>query len=178
MTCLRLDFLGSALLYPNFQSMSITIALQLCLCVAKCHIAIISPVCFALASLATCHQCCAVQAFIFIHTVCLACSQALGLHCISASVEVGNTVLTASQALLSALATLASISKQRKAASAGSVVSQHIKKEPRSRSLTAAAFDKIVASLPDQVGHKDHTQQTSAIALVHAKTAMKAREAS
>lgn len=90
----------------------------------------------------------------------LACSQAMGLHCIGASVEVGNTVLTASEALLSALATLASISKQRKAASADDPVSQSVRKGPRPKSLTAVAFDNIVASLPDQVRHKAQTQQT------------------
>lgn len=71
----------------------------------------------------------------------------MGLHCVSASVDVGNAVLTASSALLSALGTVAAISKQSKAA-AGPV--QHVKSSPSK--LTAAAFDRIVASLPDQVG--------------------------
>ena len=77
----------------------------------------------------------------------LNCSQVMGLHCVSASVDVGNAVLTASSALLSALGTVAAISKQSKAA-AGPV--QHVKSSPSK--LTAAAFDRIVASLPDQVG--------------------------
>lgn len=85
----------------------------------------------------------------------LECSQSLGLHCISASVEVGNTVLTASKALLSALATLAAISRQSKAASAGAAGGQPIRKKSRSKVLTTSAFDKIVATLPDQVGSKN-----------------------
>lgn len=79
------------------------------------------------------------------------CSQAMGLHCISASVEVGNAVLTASSALLSALTTLAVLGKQNKAAQlAGATRLRHTKSG--FKKLSVAAFDKLVASLPDEVG--------------------------
>ena len=75
----------------------------------------------------------------------------MGLHCISASVEVGNAVLTASSALLSALTTLAVLGKQKKAAQlAGATGLKHTKSG--SKKLSVAAFDKLVASLPDEVG--------------------------
>ena len=83
------------------------------------------------------------------------CSQSSGLHCISASVEVGNMLFTASKALLAALATLTAISKQRKARSAGNVGGQPKSKEGRLKALTNSVFEKIVASLPDQVRMKD-----------------------
>ncbi|KAL0030048.1 hypothetical protein WJX79_003167 [Trebouxia sp. C0005] len=77
-------------------------------------------------------------------------NQSMGLHCISASVEVGNAVLTASSALLSALNTLAVLEKQNEAAHpAGAVRLKHTKSG--SKKLTVAAFDKLVASLPDEV---------------------------
>ncbi len=79
---------------------------------------------------------------------CNGCSQAMGLHCSSVSVDVGNTVLTVSSALLSAMNMLAAISKHSKTSHTAGAV-KHSK--PRSKELTAAAFDKIVASLPDQV---------------------------
>ena len=75
----------------------------------------------------------------------------MGLHCISASVDVGNAVLTASSALLSALTTLAVLGNQNKAAHlAGTTRLNHTKSG--SKNLTVAAFDKLVASLPDEVG--------------------------
>ena len=74
----------------------------------------------------------------------------MGLHCISASVDVGNTVLTVSTALLSALTTLAVISKQSKE-DQQAVTSTVSRSKSGSKKLTVAAFDKIVASLPDQV---------------------------
>ncbi|KAL0047867.1 hypothetical protein WJX82_001975 [Trebouxia sp. C0006] len=77
-------------------------------------------------------------------------NQAMGLHCISASVEVGNAVLTASSALLSALTTLAVLGKQNKAAQlAGATRLRHTKSG--FKKLSVAAFDKLVASLPDEV---------------------------
>ena len=81
----------------------------------------------------------------------LPCSQSWGLHCISVSVEVGNVLFTASKALLAALATLAAIGKQRKAPSAGHVGGQSTSKESRSKAMTSSVFEKIVATLPDQV---------------------------
>ena len=74
----------------------------------------------------------------------------MGLHCISASVDVGNAVLTVSTALLSALTTLAVISKQSKG-DQQAVTSAVTHTKSGSKKLTVAAFDKIVASLPDQV---------------------------
>lgn len=75
----------------------------------------------------------------------------MGLHCISASVDVGNAVLTASNTLLSALTTLAVLGKQNKAAHlAGATRLKHTK--PGSKSLTVAAFNKLVTTLPDEVG--------------------------
>lgn len=82
--------------------------------------------------------------------VCLSCSQSSGLHCISASVDIGNALFTASKALLAALATLAAIGKQRKAALADNVGGQSKRKQSRSI-MTSTAFDKVVASLPDRV---------------------------
>lgn len=75
----------------------------------------------------------------------------MGLHCISASIDVGNAVLTASNPLLSALTTLAVLGKQNKAAHlAGATKLKHTK--TGSKNLTVATFDKLVASLPDEVG--------------------------
>lgn len=89
----------------------------------------------------------------------------MGLHCISASVEVGNAVLTASSALLSALNTLAVLEKQNEAAHpAGAVRLKHTKSG--SKKLTVAAFDKLVASLPDEVG-SDPTIQCSGNCALH-----------
>ncbi|KAL0027199.1 hypothetical protein WJX77_002651 [Trebouxia sp. C0004] len=77
-------------------------------------------------------------------------NQAMGLHCVNASVDVGNAVLTASTALLSALTTLAVLGKQNKAAHlAGVTRLKHTKSG--SKNLTVATFDKLVASLPDEV---------------------------
>lgn len=91
----------------------------------------------------------------------LPCSQSLGLHCISASVEVGNMLFSASKALLAALATIAAISTQRKAALAGHVGGHFKSKESRSKAVTSSVFDKIVATLPDQVCTQDQAQQAS-----------------
>lgn len=74
----------------------------------------------------------------------------MGLHCISASVDVGNAVLTVSAAVLSAMTTLAVISKQSKGHQQA-VTSTITHTKSGSKKLTVAAFDKIVASLPDQV---------------------------
>ncbi len=75
----------------------------------------------------------------------------MGLHCIGASVDVGNAVLTASSALLSALTTLAALGKQNKAAQlAGATRLKHTKSG--FKNLTVAAFDKLVTTLPDEVG--------------------------
>ena len=70
----------------------------------------------------------------------------MGLRCVNAAVDVGNAVLTVSSALLSALTTVAAISKQGKV-SAASVKSS----KPRQPSLSVAAFNTIRANLPDQV---------------------------
>lgn len=83
----------------------------------------------------------------------------MGLHCVSASVDVGNAVLTASSALLSALTTMAVLGKQNKAAHlAGTTRLKHTKSG--SKNLTVAAFDKLVASLPDEVGSDFIAQAT------------------
>ena len=109
------------------------------------------PVSFSV--LTPCSHCCVV---VLLSAACLSalcvllCSQSSGLHCISASIEVGNTLFTASRALLAALATLAAIGKQRKAASAAHVGRQSKSKELR-KAVTSDVFEKIVAILPDQV---------------------------
>ena len=99
----------------------------------------------------------------------LTCSQSLGLHCISASVEVGNAVFTASEALLSALTVLAATSKQQKAISAKASSSQPDTKQSRAKPLTAAAFAKMVALLPDQVTLSNCTQHVTACSEVPAR---------
>jgi len=102
------------------------------------------------------------------------CSQAMGLHCISASVEVGNAVLTASSALLSALTTLAVLGKQNKAAQlAGATRLRHTKSG--FKKLSVAAFDKLVASLPDEVGSDLTTHCPGKWALHHVHDVMVTR---
>ena len=114
-----------------------------------------------------------------VSTVCvLPCSQSSGLHCISASVEIGNMLFTASKALLAALATLAAIGKQRKAASAERVGGQSKSKESRPKALTGSVLEKVVAILPDQVGTKDPAQHHPAGCLYYAVPAQQQRATS
>lgn len=95
----------------------------------------------------------------------LPCSQSSGLHCISASIDIGNALFTASKAFLAAFATLAAIGKQGKAALAGNEGGQSKRKQSKSKALTSAAFDKVVASLPDRVRTTKYAHQALCIML-------------
>lgn len=79
--------------------------------------------------------------------ICTACSQTLGLHCTSASVDVGPVVVTCTQALLSAVVKLARTSKKIKATSAADT-----RPGKAARTLTSDTFKQLVAVLPDEVG--------------------------